>query len=104
MDVRFAYKHLETSDALNDFARKKSEKIMKFLHGRNHHIDWNFSVEKKQNHIAHCHVTADHLDVFAEASTTSMYNSIEEVIDHIEKQLQKEKEIVIDKHKHRITT
>lgn len=101
MDIRFAYKHLETSDALNDFARKKSEKISKFFNGKQHHLDWFFLVEK-QLHVAHCHLTGDHIDMFAEAKTESMYNSVEEAVEHIEKQLRRQKELIIDKHRSQV--
>jgi len=94
MNIKISYKHLESTDGLEAITHKKSEKLKKYFKGKMN-LDWNFSVEKL-NHTAHCHLTGDHMELFAEAKTESMYSAIDEVIAHLERQLRKEKEITKD--------
>jgi putative sigma-54 modulation protein len=90
MNLKISYKHLKSTDGIDDVTRKKSEKLKKYFHGKLN-LNWNFTVEK-QSHIAHCHLTGDHIDFFAEATTENLYAAIDEVIDHLERQVRKNKE------------
>ena len=95
MNIKISYKHLESTDGLEATTHKKSEKLKKYFDGKMN-LDWNFSVEKL-DHTAHCHLTGDHMEFFAEARTETMYSAIDEVIDHLERQLRKNKEISKDR-------
>jgi putative sigma-54 modulation protein len=92
MNVKISYKHLESTPAIDEMTRTKSEKLKKYFKGTMN-LDWNFSVEK-QSQIAHCHVTGDHVEFFAEATTSSIYTSIDQVVHHLEAQARKNKELV----------
>ncbi len=90
MNIKVTYKHLESTPSLDEITLRKSEKLKKYFDG-NLNLNWNFTVEKK-SHIAHCHLTGNHMDFFAEASTDSIYSSIDEVVLALEKQVRKNKE------------
>ena len=97
MNIKITYKHLDATSGIDEVTHKKSEKLKKYFKGKLN-LAWNFTVEK-QNHIAHCHLTGDHIDFFAEATTDSLYKTIDEVVDHLEKQVRKNKEQIKDHHK-----
>ena len=90
MNLKISYKHLESTGGIDEVTRKKSEKLKKYFKGKLN-LNWNFTVEK-QSHIAHCHLTGDHIEFFAEATTTSLYSAIDEVVHHLERQVRKNKE------------
>ena len=92
MNIKITYKHLNSTPGLDDVTRKKSEKLKKYFRG-NLNLDWNFTVEK-QAQIAHCHLTGDHIEFFAEATTDSIYSAIDDVVRHLEVQVRKNKEQV----------
>jgi len=92
MNIKISYRHLESTPGIDTVTRKKSEKLKKYFKGKLN-LDWNFTVEK-QSQVAHCHLTGDHIEFFAEATTDSIYNSIDRVIDHLEVQIRKTKELV----------
>jgi len=96
MIVNMAFKHTEPSDQVKSYAIKRSEKLKKYFNGRIC-LSWSFESEK-QNHTAHCHLTGKHIDYFGEASTETFYSAIDFVIDKIERQVKKHKEIVKDHH------
>ena len=96
MNIKITYKNLESTPGIDEITHRKSEKLKKYFKGKMN-LDWNFSVEK-QNQIAHCHVTGDHIEFFAESRSANLYQSIDEVISSLEKQLRKHKEIVREQH------
>ncbi len=96
MNIKISYKHLESTQAIDEMTQKKSEKLKKYFDGKLK-LEWNFTVEK-QNHIAHCHLTGNHMDFFAQATTHSLYESIDAVIMALEKQVRKNKEQLKDHH------
>ncbi len=98
MVLNISFKHMDTSDALKVYVAEKSEKLKKYFQGKIH-VTWNFSHEKN-NRIAHCHLVGNSMDYFSEETTDDFHTSIDRVVDHIEKQLKKHKEIVTD-HLHR---
>jgi putative sigma-54 modulation protein len=92
MNIKISYKHLESTPAIDEVTQKKSEKLKKYFHGKLN-LDWNFTVEK-QAQIAHCHLTGDHITFFAEATTESIYTSIDQVVHALEVQVRKNKETI----------
>ncbi len=92
MNVKITYKHLSSTDGIDQVTRKKSEKLKKYFKGKLN-LDWNFTVEKHA-HVAHCHLTGDHIEFFAEATTENLYSAIDEVIHHLERQVKRNKEQV----------
>lgn len=96
MNIKVTYKHLDSTPSLNEITRTKSEKLSKYFDGKMN-LYWNFSVEK-QAHVAHCRLTGNHMDYFAEASTDSIYSAIDEVVFALEKQVRKNKEQLKNHH------
>lgn len=92
MKINITYKHLESTEAIDEFTRKKSSKLEKYFQGRIE-LHWNYTVEKER-HIAHCHLLGNHLEFFAEAESDLLYTAIDEVIVKLEKQIRKKKEMV----------
>ena len=96
MNIKVTYKHLDSTPALDEATRTKSERLKKYFDGQMN-LNWNFTVEK-QSHVAHCHLTGNRMDFFAEATTDSIYTAIDAAVDHLEKQVRKNKEQVKNKH------
>lgn len=98
MQINIAFRHMDATEALKTHTHEKSEKLKKYLNGESL-MTWTFSVDAGK-HVADVHVKGPHLDFFAESQTEDMYQSIEEAIEKLEKQLRKHKEILKD-HLHR---
>ena len=96
MNIKITYKHLDSTPAITEMTELKSQKLKKYFQGKMN-LNWNFSVEK-QEQIAHCHLTGDHFEFFAEASTSTLYSSIDQVVNHLERQVRKNKEVITNKH------
>ena len=96
MDIQLTFKHIGSDDLIKEYATTKSQRLKKYFRGRISVI-WNFNIEK-QNHIAHCRLVGNQMDYFGEAITDGLQSSIDIVIDKIEKQIKKHKEIVKDHH------
>ena len=94
MNLNMSFKHLVPDDSIKQYAREKSEKLKKYFRGRIN-VTWNFTRERNDS-IAHCHLVGNHMDYFGEASTQDLFAAIDLVLDKIEKQLRKHKEIVKD--------
>lgn len=91
MKVTISYKHLESTPGIESVTHKKSEKLKKYFEGQIE-LRWNFAVEKA-GHVAHCHLTGSQMDYFAEATTDSIYSSIDDALDRLERQIRKKKEL-----------
>jgi putative sigma-54 modulation protein len=89
---------MRTSEAIREYAKEKSEKLTKYFSGRIN-VVWNFSMERELRH-AHCHITGNHIDYFAEAKSEDLYASIEMAVAKLDRQVRKHKEVVKD-HLHR---
>jgi putative sigma-54 modulation protein len=98
MQIDMSFRHMDNSEATKEYTRARCETLKRYFDGRVHLV-WTFSAEKLQR-IAHCHLLGNNMDYFGEASTEDMKGSIDLVIDKIEKQVRKHKEIVKD-HLHR---
>jgi len=99
MNIELSFKNLEATPSAKNYVMEKTEKLKKYFQGKVH-VTWNFSVER-QNLIAHCHLTGNHMDYFGEAETNDIYASVDLALDRIERQLKKRKEIIKNKlHRH----
>jgi putative sigma-54 modulation protein len=98
MNLTISFKNIDSSEALKEFIRNKSENLTKYFQGRIS-LTWVISLEH-QNRIAHCHLVGNMMDYFGESSTSDFHASVDDALDRIEKQIRKHKEIVKD-HLHR---
>jgi putative sigma-54 modulation protein len=96
MNIKITYKHLDSTPGIDEVTHRKSEKLSKYFNGKMN-LDWNYTVEKKDQ-IAHCHLTGDHIEFFAEAKSDNLYQSIDQVISSLERQVRKHKELVRESH------
>lgn len=100
MMLNFAFKNIDSSEALQAYTTEKSEKLNKYFNGKVH-MTWNFKVEH-DDRVAHCHLVGNNMDYFGEAQSQDFHASVDLALDKIEKQLRKHKEIVKDHlHKHK---
>lgn len=98
MHIHMTFKHMDATEALKTHVNEKSERLRKFI-GENVECTWIFFIEA-DDHVADLRVHGPHIDYFAQAKTGDLYQSIDEAVTKIEKQLRKHKEIVKD-HLHR---
>ncbi len=98
MKTHFTFKHMNSSEAVKDHATEKSEKMSKFV-GEATEMHWIFFVEN-ETHVVDLHVKGPHIDMFAQAKTEDMHQSIDSATEKMEKQLRKQKEITKN-HLHR---
>lgn len=90
MHVSITFRHMESSESISDYAKKKMEKVEKYLIEP---IDVHFimSVEKIR-HIAEVTISANGIAIKGEESTGDMYSAIDLVMDKIGRQVRKHKE------------
>jgi putative sigma-54 modulation protein len=92
MQMHFFFKHMETSPALQDYAKDKLlEKIGRFV---NKPVDAHivFSVEGGDHHV-HCTVKGgDGFNIEVNATSADMYASVDLSVDKVVAQLKKQKE------------
>jgi putative sigma-54 modulation protein len=99
MTFKASFKQMRSSETIRNYAQEKCEKLEKYFNGRIS-VTWNFSMER-EDRLAHCHLTGNNMDYFGEAQTEDLRASIDLVIEKIEKQVRKHKEIVKDHLHHR---
>ena len=92
MEIKFIFKHLESSEGIKGYAEEKSERLKKYF---NHklNVQWFFSVEKTDQ-IAEVKVDGDSFHCVSEAKADSLYASIDLAIDKVVVQAKKHKEII----------
>ena len=96
MVVNVSFKQMDSSEALRVFVTEKCETLKKYFNGRIT-VNWNFHMERG-NYIAHVHLVGNNMDYFSEASASEVHGSVDLVMDKIEKQIRRHKEIVKDHH------
>ena len=92
MNLNISFKNMDSSDAMKEFIKEKSETLKKYFDGRIS-VTWTLSAEK-QARIAHCHVVGNSMDYFGDESTDDFKASVDMALEKIEKQVRKHKEII----------
>ncbi len=91
MQVSVTFRHIETSDALRDYATDKvlriAEKYLPKAVGA--HVVLSVT---KQSHLAEINIHAPHFDISGHEVTGDLYSAIDLAMDKIEKQLRKHKD------------
>jgi putative sigma-54 modulation protein len=90
--ISVTFRHLDPSDALKDYVSQKLSKVKKYFDGP---IDANavLSVEKFRQ-IAEVTVTSGRFTVNCAEETDDMYQSIDKVIDKVERQVKRQRQKV----------
>ncbi len=99
MQFRFSFKHMETSQALQDYAKGKIQvEVGKFV-SKPIEAHVTFTVDKHEQHVLCTLTGGDGFKLNVEHSCADMYGSVDHMIDKLVTQLQKKKEKLKD-HKH----
>lgn len=92
MQVSVAFRQMDTSTALQNYASRKLESILsKHVHGQDVSAQVVFSVERFW-HIANFTITVNGLTVKSVERTENMYASVDLALDRLERQLRRYKE------------
>lgn len=102
MNFKFAFKHMEVSEAIQTYTEQKlGDKIGKFV-TKPIEARVTFSVDKHKTATAHCHlVGGDGFNLEVEHACEDMYGSVDRITDKLEAQMRKHKEKLKD---HRVRT
>lgn len=92
MPLQFTFKSMESSEALEQYAKSKVEDLLEKFAPHSTQVQFTFVIENL-DHIAHCHLHLDkNRDISVTASSNSMYASIDKLHDKLQQQLRKEKD------------
>jgi putative sigma-54 modulation protein len=98
MKITVTFRHMDTTEALKQYAIDKIEKVERYF-DKPISVHVVLSVEKI-NHIADVTIATKGATIKVTESTNDMYASIDMVIDKIERKLKRHKDKVKD-HKHK---
>lgn len=104
MKIVSSFKHLEHTPALDEKIEAKSQKLKKFFDG-NFEVHWTCYVRDDGAHCADIKLLGPSFEYHAAAHSETLYKSLDQAVNKIEKQVSKKK----DKwkknisHKHRET-
>jgi len=90
VNITTAFKGMDSSEAIKDYAQKRGEKLAKFLQHLTT-LHYVFFVEKT-DHVTQVNVTGGDFEAHAESRAANMYAAIDEVTEKLVHQLQKHKE------------
>ncbi len=97
MNIAFAFKNFEPSDHLKKYARRRFEKLGRFLHkSENVEMTVNLSVDKFR-HKAEVQFAGDNINLSAVEQSEDMYATVDMILDKIEAQLKKHMEKMKEK-------
>ncbi len=91
MKLKISFKHLEHTPALDERIHEKSEKFEKYFQG-NTSVHWFCWVENNK-HYAEIKVHGPKFDFVAKAFTDNLYKAFDLVVDKMERQIEKQKDI-----------
>ncbi len=95
MKLKITFKHLEHTPALDQRIKEKTQRFEKFFQG-NINIQWICWV-KDDKHWAEMKVHGPKFDFFAKAFADNMYKSLDLVVEKMERQIEKQKDMMRDK-------
>jgi putative sigma-54 modulation protein len=103
MKLKISFKHLDHTPALDQRIKEKSEKFEKYFQG-NTSIQW-FCWVHNDEHWAEIKVHGPKFNFFAKACADNMYKSFDLVVEKMERQIEKQKDILRNKlHSHPYST
>ena len=99
MKLKISFKHLEHTPSLDQRIQEKSQHFEKYFQG-NTTVQW-FCWVHNDEHWAEVKVHGPKFDFFAKASADNMYKSLDLVVEKMERQFEKQKDIKRNKlHSH----
>jgi len=94
MEITVTFRHVESTDALRDYAKEKVSRINKYA-GAPAEVAIVLSLEKRR-HTAEITLSTDGITINAKEVTEDMYSSIDLAVDKLERQVKKHKEKIKD--------
>ena len=91
MNISFTFKNFEPSDHLKGYAKKRFEKVAKYVSDSEADLQVNLLVEKYR-HKADVILNSDRIHISAYEDSEDMYSTIDMVLDKLEAQLRKMRE------------
>jgi putative sigma-54 modulation protein len=91
MNINYNFKNFEPSDHLRDYAKKRFDKITKYMNPDNNDLLVNLSVEKNRQ-IVEVILDTDTIHISAREQSEDMYQTIDLVVDKLEAQVRKMRE------------
>lgn len=98
MQIHVTFRHMPSSEALKNYVESKIERFSKFLHEP---IDIHVVLEvEKIRQLAKITLNAKNFQCHEEGESSNMYATLDVLLDRVERQLIKHKEIVKDHKTH----
>ncbi|MDH5581190.1 MAG: ribosome-associated translation inhibitor RaiA [Bdellovibrionales bacterium] len=88
MNINISFRHMESSPAIEEKIHEKCGRLNKFFNG-DASIEWVCSVEK-DNHISEVNAKVAHHNFHAHSELDSLYKTIDEAVEKLERQMEKE--------------
>lgn len=98
MKLKISFKHLKHTPALDERIKEKSEKLEKYFKG-NTNVQWVCWVHEDE-HWAEIKVHGPKFDFFAKACSDNMYKALDLVVDKMERQIERQKDMKRNKLHH----
>ncbi|MGC8554327.1 MAG: ribosome hibernation-promoting factor, HPF/YfiA family [Candidatus Acidulodesulfobacterium sp.] len=94
MNIAVTFKHIDSSDAVRQYAESKFQKLEKYLSNiMDAHITLSVErVDHKESGVAQIKLTAKNLTVNAEEKSADIYSAIDLLLEKVESQIKKHKE------------
>lgn len=97
MNISYTARNCEITDEMKEYFEKKMKKVKFYF---NHILNVNLILSfERATYKIEVKIPADHSTFFAEASSSSWQEAIDEVSDKIEKEIKKRKDKITDHHK-----
>lgn len=103
MNVRIAFRGMDHSDSVENYANQEIEKLTKYLHKEPEPLYFDLVLEADKNkthHKVELRVNGKNLHLMASREGADLYQEIDHVIKIMGKELQKHKEKALDKRNH----
>lgn len=97
MNIAFAFKNFEPSDHLKKYARRRFDKLGRFIHNsENVEMSVNLTVDKFR-HKADVQIAGDNFNLSAAEQSEDMYATVDMILDKLEAQIKKHSEKLKEK-------
>ena len=97
MQIEITGHHLEVTDSLSNYIREKADRLMRHF---DQVINIHFILEvQKQQHKAEASLRVSGNQIFADATSDTMYAAIDALMDKLDRQIVKHKEKLKNHHR-----
>ena len=103
MNIRIAFRGMNHSASIEEYARKELEKLRKFLHNEQEPIFFDLVLEADSQHLHHkveLRVNSKHFHLMANREGKDLYLELDHVIKIMKQEVKKHKEKALDKRNH----